>query len=230
MLPAQASHGPETFPTRETACNLVWRWRHNFWPGRLWWQGASFWTQPLPSLPARRSLSDGASQQWLLGKQPRGPGEAHGNRIKTRTSGSQAGAARSTDLATSTCLSSAASSPPRWSSPVCLNLPYPVEQLHFFMGRFHLLLIQFSHLFDLKALPLVFLNNRLGGRCSVQKSELLQTQDNICFYLGTKEKKRGEQSYCSSSTGLWDHTAPSTYSWALSDIVHLQSWVLKSVK
>jgi len=74
------------------------------------------------------------------------------------------------------------------------------------MGQFCLLLIQFPNL------PPVFLYNHLAGRCSIQQSELLQTKGCICFHLGAELKEGGEQSDCSSSSGLWDHTAPSTYS------------------
>lgn len=138
----------------------------------------------------RCSLKDGALQRRFLAKQPRGPREAYGNRVKTRTSGSQAGAARSPDLAISTCLSSAASRLAPLSSPVCLNLPCPVERTHFFTGQFPLLLTQFSNPFGFERLPLGFLSNRLAGHCSIQQSELLQAKDCICFYLGTEEKAR----------------------------------------
>lgn len=47
-----------------------------------------------------------------------------------------------------THFSSAASSLPLWSSPARLSLPHSVEHLPVFMGQFHLLLIQFSSLFD----------------------------------------------------------------------------------
>lgn len=142
-------------------------------------------------LPVRCSPNDGALQWQSLGKQPRGPSEAYGNSIKTRTSGSRAGAVRSTELAISSWFSSAASRLPLWFSPVCLNLRYPGEQIHFFIRQFHLLLIQFSNLFDFKTLPLVFLNNHLAEHCNIQQSELLQTKDCICFYLGTEEKEEG---------------------------------------
>lgn len=115
--------------------------------------------------------------QWrFLGKQPRSLSDVRGNGIKAGTGGSQAGAARSAELAASTCISSRL--PVRFS-PVRLNLPDPVEQIHFFVGLFNLL--------GFETLPLLGFFSLLAGHCSIRQPELLHTKGCIHLYLGTEE-------------------------------------------
>lgn len=59
-----------------------------------------------------------------------------------------------------------------WSNPACLSLFHSVEHVPVFIGQFHLLLIQFSNLFDF----IIFnFYTCLAGHCSIQQSALWQT-------------------------------------------------------
>lgn len=132
---------------------------------------SSLQAQPLSICQGRPRWQE--LQQQFLGKQPRAPMEHVETALKQGMERAKLGLYRALSWMSHTRLSLLHL--PLWLSPALLSLPHSVEQLPVFMGQFHLLLIQFSSLFDFIVFGWFFFNACLAGHCSIQQAELWQT-------------------------------------------------------